>query len=863
MRSCDDSILSPDPDTTKPPGHRKWFGMVTTGDHVKELEASGLTRECWDAHGLGTVGDMKEAKDLLNWNNPPHKSMGPFLAFPYFNLDGEPINYVRLKPAVPVTDKKNGKARKYEAPKGMPNRAYFPAAVRTVARTPDRPLIITEGEKKALCAGLHGFPTIGLGGVWNWKIKRENAMLPDLAGINWTGRRVYICFDSDREDNANVQHAERALAAVLARYGADVRVVALPPGPNGAKTGIDDFFVRGGTNEQFQGLLDAAQPPAVTYRSTKRDDRVQILVDPDVVEAEVTEQVIDAMAAAPNLYRRGESLAGVGVIKKVASVYVHEPATIRGVISRLVKFLKTKQTAEGPIEIATQPPDWCVNAVAKDKLFHGVRSLDMIVNQPVLRQDGSVLTTPGYDPVSELYLHWDGEPLALPANPTQADARRAAAELLELVSDFPFDQDCHRAAWLAALLTPLCRPAFNGPSPLFLVDANLRSAGKGKLLGVVAYILTGERFPNVGYPLNNRGKPDEAEFEKRVTTQFLNGVQASLFDNLTGDFGDGVLDDLLTATRWDRRILGINKPVKAPATITWYATGNNVRVVGDTPRRTCRIRLESPLENPENRGDFKIIDIEDHAKRHRNKYLAAALIIAKAFHAAGCPDMKLRPWGSFEGWSALVRNAVAWCGLPDPGDARLTEDETADEAAVALRNLFEAMDYFDAPRRGMTAAEMVAAATDTYTHPQDKKELMESAILVLAGALDARKFGNAIRSHRRRAIGGRVIDEGKMLNGKNRWVVRDVAEAFKTAPKAEPTPAPSQEKPLHPAQKNDGQTLVKVDVVDVVDVFHGGATRPAHDGKGQSKPPANTPPAHKKTAARINGKRLPTTVGNP
>ena len=33
----------------------------------------------------------------------------------------------------------------------------------------------------------------------------------------------------------------------------------------------------------------------------------------------------------------------------------------------------------------------------------------------------------------------------------------------------------------------------------------------------------------------------------------------------------------------------------------------------------------------------------------------------KAFHAAGRPDMNLRPWGSFEGWSALVRNAdLAW-----------------------------------------------------------------------------------------------------------------------------------------------------------------------------------------------------------
>ncbi len=58
--------------------------------------------------------------------------------------------------------------------------------------------------------------------------------------------------------------------------------------------------------------------------------------------------------------------------------------------------------------------------------------------------------------------------------------------LLEVVADFPFALPLYRAAWPAALLTPLARFAFAGPAPLFLVDANVRAAGKGLLLDTIS-----------------------------------------------------------------------------------------------------------------------------------------------------------------------------------------------------------------------------------------------------------------------------------------------------------------------------------------------------------------------------------------
>jgi putative DNA primase/helicase len=136
-------------------------------------------------------------------------------------------------------------------------------------------LILTEGEKKSLKSTQEGFLTIGLTGVWNWQRKRPRGedgkgkgpreLIPDLAGVRWQGRRVYLCFDSDATDNRNVALAEFHLADALSGVGAQVKIVRLPPGepgPDGkpAKVGLDDFLVAHGP-DAFRELLAAAVEP--------------------------------------------------------------------------------------------------------------------------------------------------------------------------------------------------------------------------------------------------------------------------------------------------------------------------------------------------------------------------------------------------------------------------------------------------------------------------------------------------------------------------------------------------------------------------------------------------------------------------
>src|SRR5262249_36946577 len=250
-------------------------------------------------------------------------------------------------------------------------------------------------------------------------------------------------------------------------------------------------------------------------------------------------------------------------------------------------------------------------------------ALEGIVESPVLRPDGSLPSSAGYDAETGLYL-LPSVDVSVPANPTQEDARRARDTILEVVSDFPFAKQEHEDAWLAAVLTPLARAAMRGPAPLFLIDANVAGAGKTKLCDVASIINSGRTMARSAYV------HDDSEMRKRVTTIAVAGDATILFDNIRGKLGCPSIDAALTATHWRDRKLATNETIDAALNTTFYATGNNIELVGDTVRRVLHVRLDSNLERPEERTGFKYPDLLGHVRAHRAELLSAALTILRA-----------------------------------------------------------------------------------------------------------------------------------------------------------------------------------------------------------------------------------------
>src|SRR4029079_3845618 len=112
---------------------------------------------------------------------------------------------------------------------------------------------------------------------------------------------------------------------------------------------------------------------------------------------------------------------------------------------------------------------------------------------------------------------------------------------------------------------------------------------------------------------------------------------------------------------------------------TLFATGNNIRLVGDMTRRSITSSLDAQLERPEVRR-FKADPLKQ-VLATRGLYVAAVLTIVRAYIMAGQPN-RLLPLASFEDWSDKVRSALVWLGEADPIDtialARAEDPELQD-----------------------------------------------------------------------------------------------------------------------------------------------------------------------------------------
>ena len=637
----------------------------------------------------------------------------------------------------------------------------------------DRPdaAFVVEGPTDTLAMTAAGLAAVGR--------PSNNTGTATLAKLfaDWPADRgIVVVGENDRKKDGNwpgkagAEAVARGLAAKLRRAVA----VAYPPA--GSKD-VRDWLTHPDRGEipwpargaELATLLLAG---AEAGHTPAGDEPTVIEIGTD--EHRVNRQAAAALGADPDLYQRGGLLVHVveqhgepdpsAAVRRPAGSPAVRPlarSLLRERLTRCVNWVKWQGAGEKARLESAHPPDWCVGAVFDRGHWPGVRRLEGVVAHPVMLPDGGILTARGYDPATGLLACIPPElVVSVPDRPTRDDVAAAAAELLDPVCDLPFETHAHRAAWLASLLTPLAWHLFDGPAPLFLTDANVRAAGKGLSVDVVALALTGRRFPVMSYTA------DREELRKRITTLAVEGERAVLLDNLAGAVGNDVLDAALTADTWKDRVLGSNKVFDGPLHVVWYATGNNVQLQADTSRRTCHIRMESPHERPETKADFKYPNLREHVRANRGRLVSAALTILRGWHVAGRPTHGLSAWGSYEGWSDVVREAVVFAGLPDPGETRLALQTAADRDAAAMAAVIAGMVRIDPDRRGLTAACVIDRCKSSSPDAD-----LRSAVEDLCGRLDGRLLGYKLRHFARRNFGGWMVDRAGETGGSNRWVV--------------------------------------------------------------------------------------------
>lgn len=183
--------------------------------------------------------------------------------------------------------------------------AYFPMNIdwTEVFEDHERSLIITEGELKAAKASKHGFPTIGLGGVYNFRASKFGlTFLNELERLNWVKRKVYIIYDSDFRSNEQVCQALNALAEELMKRGALVYTTPLPDVVEGGKTGLDDFLLEHSADELLGLLIDRSMPLTISHTLWNLNEEVVYVRDPGLILVKPTGQKLTPSSFKDHAY---------------------------------------------------------------------------------------------------------------------------------------------------------------------------------------------------------------------------------------------------------------------------------------------------------------------------------------------------------------------------------------------------------------------------------------------------------------------------------------------------------------------------------------------------------------------------------
>ncbi len=378
---------------------------------------------------------------------------------------------------------------------------------------------------------------------------------------------------------------------------------------------------------------------------------------------DVTADTLEALEAAndpPEMFIRAGALVRVREDEHgTPQIQSMDLNHVRGRADRCADFVRITKQGDNWIKTKVNPPE----IVIKDLMALPTwpfPALEAVVESPILRPDGSIFDAPGYDAKTRLYYRPvpGFEHPRIPADPSEDEVRAALDLVNEAVGEFPYADRASAANTLGLLVTLLIRQAIPGPVPLALVDAPQAGTGKTLLAEIVAMIGTGRAGEMLGAPR------DDEEWRKQITSKLSAGGTTIIVDNVENALYSPSLARALTSRTWTDRVLGRSEMVTVSQRATWIATGNNITLRGDLPRRCYWIRLDAKESRPWKRERFKHPNLTLWVEKSRGELVGAVLTIARAWHAAGKPKAEGIPrLGSFEAWAEIVGGILAFAGI--------------------------------------------------------------------------------------------------------------------------------------------------------------------------------------------------------
>lgn len=570
-----------------------------------------------------------------------------------------------------------------------------------------------------------------------WSIERINAVLekyPNGVAAKYQGRLLAeIKRSYDKVDDASGSAQASPQAAVGGLGGSSAPP---PPPPSGGGPGAGPGPAMGPSYALPTIKIRDGQLPRVVRETEEavRQSGAAIFSRAGRLVYPVSETA-SAANGAPTVMARLSEFTPDSFIEPVAEAAI---------------FQRYNQRAKGWID--TDPPAQLVRMVlARERQWMFPRVAGVITT-PTLRPDGSLLSVPGYDQRTELYLCLGLAMPAIPQAPTRDEARAALAVLKEPFDEFSFKRRTPAldlAVALSGALTTLLRGALP-TAPVILVRADTPGTGKSYLVDVIATIATGRLCPVI-----TAGRSAE-ETEKRIGAVLLAGSAIMSLDNLAHDLDGELLCQVAERPVVRIRPLGRSETVDCECHTAMWATGNNVGFKGDMVRRGLMCDLEALDARPEMR-EFKR-DALALAQGERGKYVAAALTVVRGYLAAGAPRV-CGPFGSYRDWSRMARSPLVWLGEPDPVDS-LEASREEDPVLLAILEFFTLWLRYMRPDHPYTMERIIEIAHE------DKRSLnnfnspdLLNFLLKIAAERGKADVVSVLRlGHWLHKISGRVVD---------------------------------------------------------------------------------------------------------
>lgn len=499
---------------------------------------------------------------------------------------------------------------------------------------------------------------------------------------------------------------------------------------------------QGDTSDAF--MADADLPEIVL---TNQQDR-------DIASA--SWQAIFAANKPPRLFARGRNAARVAQDADSGRV-VLEMVDENRLLHRLrrVADYKTRQVVKSkdpdvPPKVvfshATPPVRIARDMLCETGAIAQLPNLRAVVYAPVVGAAGELITEPGYDEGTRLYLATGDLSLNVNRKATRKDACAAYHRLFGadgVFSEFPFVDVSAAAHALAMLLTPFVRPYINATAPMIIVEAPEKGTGKSLLARNLLRV--SDPIPHAWDAPAARHKEDaEAEWSKVLVTALKDGPSVLFLDNVRGALASTALESLITSPDpWSQRILGGNTEITVwPTLLTIVATSNNAEANRDMVRRSISIRLDANEERPETRNTFRIKDLDTYVEANRAAIISDVLTILAAWINAGRPEQTAVVKGGFERWCRVVGGILAF--LVIPGFLADEEDRAATLDPESARwSAFLAKWYEKHKSEGKKAADL---------------SLLAAECEIISDATNVRGLGSLLKKNRDRVFGDNRLE---------------------------------------------------------------------------------------------------------